>query len=132
MPTQVTGLSVTAAFFETLGVRPTPGRTFTADEDRPIRAPTVVLSGRSWRRYSSRSESSARRWCSMAASHTIVGVVPEGFAFWRRDRGSVRRSTNGKRAKSSVWRGPAGLRPGLVGRRPLHVIDDEHVDRPFG
>jgi len=32
-PTQVIGLSVTAAFFETLGVRPILGRTFTADED---------------------------------------------------------------------------------------------------
>jgi hypothetical protein len=49
-PEQVLGFSVSSTFFETLGVRPLLGRTFTAGEDEPGRPRTVVVSERLWRR----------------------------------------------------------------------------------
>jgi MacB-like periplasmic core domain len=46
---QIAGRSVTATFFETLGVRPLVGRTFASGDDQPGRAQSVVISERLWR-----------------------------------------------------------------------------------
>jgi putative ABC transport system permease protein len=49
-PERLLGARVTASFFDLLGIRPSLGRVFTAEEDRP-RAPAVVLlSDGLWRR----------------------------------------------------------------------------------
>jgi hypothetical protein len=45
---QISGLSVTASFFETLKARPLLGRTFANGEDQPGRDPTLLLSERLW------------------------------------------------------------------------------------
>jgi predicted permease len=48
---QVTGELVTGSYFETLGVRPTVGRLFTAEDDRVIGGhPVTVLSWGAWQR----------------------------------------------------------------------------------
>ncbi len=49
-PVQIETARVSADFFATLGVRPALGRAFTADEDRPGAARTVVISHRLWQR----------------------------------------------------------------------------------
>src|SRR5215472_12164375 len=46
----VTGLLVTARFFDVLRVRPSQGRTFAPGEDQPGRAPVTLISERLWER----------------------------------------------------------------------------------
>jgi macrolide transport system ATP-binding/permease protein len=83
---QAIGLSVTATFFETLGARPLLGRTFSAGEDQPGRAPTVVLSERLWhRRYRSDRNVLGKAVVLNARPHTIIGVMPRGFEFGQPD-----------------------------------------------
>ncbi|HJQ68894.1 MAG TPA: ABC transporter permease [Blastocatellia bacterium] len=47
-PVQIETARVSSGFFSALGVRPAMGRAFTADEDRPGAARTVVISHRLW------------------------------------------------------------------------------------
>ncbi|HKP84760.1 MAG TPA: ABC transporter permease, partial [Blastocatellia bacterium] len=49
-PEQFPGAWVTADFFEVLGQQPEMGRTFLPDEDRPGRAPVVLVSHSFWQR----------------------------------------------------------------------------------
>ena len=46
----LTGLIVTARFFDVLRARPLHGRTFAPDEDQPGRAPVTLISERLWQR----------------------------------------------------------------------------------
>src|SRR5262245_45024169 len=50
-PEEVIGASVTAEFFEMLGVRPRLGRAFLAGEDKPRSPRTVVVSQGFWEKY---------------------------------------------------------------------------------
>lgn len=85
-PTQVIGFSVTATFFETLGVRPLLGRTFTAGEDEPGRPRGVVVSERLWRRrYGSSPDAIGKTAVLNGRPHTVIGVMPAHFEFWQRD-----------------------------------------------
>jgi putative ABC transport system permease protein len=83
---QVTGMSVTAAGFETLRVRPLFGRTFAAGEDQPGRPLTVVLSERLWqRRYGSDPGVLGREILVNGQPHTVIGVMPGSVEFGPRD-----------------------------------------------
>jgi putative ABC transport system permease protein len=85
-PEQVAGYRVTAGFFDTLGVRPILGRTFTAGEDEPGRPRAVVLSERLWRRrYGANPDVLGKTAVLNGRDHTIMGVMPTGFEFWNRD-----------------------------------------------
>ena len=115
-PEQVIGLSVTATFFDTLGVRPVLGRTFAADEDQPLRTPAVVLSERLWRRrYSASPDVAGKTVVLNGRPHTIIGVVPEGFEFWQRDVEAWAILTLNPPARRGPFflRGIARLKPGV-------------------
>lgn len=85
-PGQVLGFSVTATFFDTLGVRPLVGRTFAAGDDQPGRPQGVVISERLWRqRYAGHPDALGRTAVLNGRPHTIIGVVPAKFEFWQRD-----------------------------------------------
>lgn len=80
-PESVIGYRFSAGFFETLGVAPFLGRTFTADDDRPGAAPVVVLSHKLWqRRFGSDRQVVGRTVLLSGRAHTVVGVMPAGFA----------------------------------------------------
>jgi putative ABC transport system permease protein len=114
---QISGLSVTATFFETLKVRPLLGRTFANGDDRPGRDPTVVLSERLWRkRYASNPDIVGKVVTLGGRPHTVIGVMPASFEFWQRDveawaifplRPPTRRGPH-------LLRGVARLRPGVT------------------
>jgi putative ABC transport system permease protein len=114
---QISGLSVTATFFETLGARPLLGRTFASGEDQPGRDPTVVLSERLWRsRYASNPDIVGTRITLEGRPHTVIGVMPASFEFWQREvevwavfplRPPPRRGPH-------LLRGLARLRPGVT------------------
>src|SRR5262245_11640001 len=72
---------VSAGFFRVLGVAPEHGREFTADEDRANGPAAAVLSHRLWMRLFDGNASAIGRSITLRGEpHTIVGVMPAGFA----------------------------------------------------
>jgi predicted permease len=80
-PEKVNGRLVSENFFETLGVTPLLGRTFTAEEDRiPGSDPFLVISYAYWqRRFSSDPGVLGRKVRLNNYPFTIIGVAPPGF-----------------------------------------------------
>jgi putative ABC transport system permease protein len=69
-----------ASFFPLLGVRPTLGRFFTADEDRPGGPAIVVLSFAFWRSaFGGDSAVIGRQLALGRGSYTVIGVAPDRF-----------------------------------------------------
>jgi len=82
-PELVVGELVTANFFSVLGVPPAMGRAFLPEEDRqPGAHPVAVLSYGLWqRRFGSDGDIVGKTVQLNGLSFTIVGVMPQGFAF---------------------------------------------------
>lgn len=81
-PARLDGARVSAGFFQVLGVQPRLGRTFTEDEDRPGAPPVVVLGDRLWRDRFDEDPGVIGRMVDLNGTpHTVVGVMPRGFAF---------------------------------------------------
>lgn len=79
---QIDGWSVSSGFFDTLGVRPMLGRDFTADDDKPSAAATVLLSHKLWqRRFGSDPAVVGRPVTIDGAQYTVIGVLPKGFSY---------------------------------------------------
>ena len=79
-PERVVGARVTFNYFDVMGVRPTIGRTFSADEDRPGNDRVVVLSHRLWSHRFGGSGSVVGRPLRMnGVTYEIIGVMPEWF-----------------------------------------------------
>ena len=78
-PEQVAGQTVSAKFFDVLGVRPTAGRTFTAAD--AIGTPTlVVISEGFWRRRYGEDPTLVGREIRVdGQSLTVIGIVPADF-----------------------------------------------------
>ena len=72
---------VTADFFTTLGIAPTRGRTFTADEGKPSGPPVAILSHGLWTRHFGQEQVLGRRIQLGARSYEIIGVMPPRFSF---------------------------------------------------
>jgi predicted permease len=71
---------ISAGFFEMLGVKPTRGRLFTADDDRRASAPVALLSSGLWqRKFGSAPDIIGKRIMMNGDSYEVVGVVPGGF-----------------------------------------------------
>lgn len=71
------GLAVTANFFDVLGVRPSLGRGFRADEDREA---VVIISDSTWESQFGRDPSVIGRAVKLSkVDFTIVGVAPASF-----------------------------------------------------
>jgi putative ABC transport system permease protein len=75
------GMRVTAAFFDTLGVKPLIGRTFAPDEDHaPIRARVLVLGYDLWRRRFNEDPAIVGRVLDIAGRPArVIGVLPSDF-----------------------------------------------------
>lgn len=80
---RVNGIAASASLFSTLGVRPRLGRAYTAADDRPDAAErVVVLSHAFWqRRFGGTAEAIGETIRLSDVAHTIIGVMPPGFAF---------------------------------------------------
>jgi len=73
--------------FEALRVKPLLGRTFRAGEDRTGADAVIVLSYEVWRdRFGSSPDVIGRTVRASGLSRTIIGVMPENFAFPNRER----------------------------------------------
>ena len=81
-PEQVSGVRVTASYFDVLGARPALGRTFTPDEEQPGRDRAVVLSHGLWtRRYGADPALVGRTIRVDGEARTVIGVMPPDFRF---------------------------------------------------
>ena len=77
---------VTPSFFRVLGVEPLLGRTFLEDETEPGNGDPAVISFDLWQqRFAGDPAVVGERLRVEGVSHTVVGVMPEGFSFpgWR-------------------------------------------------
>jgi putative ABC transport system permease protein len=83
-PEQVAGARADPTLFATLGIRPLLGRTFTAQESVAGAPRVVVISYALWqRRFGGARDVVGRTVTLSGERHTIVGVMPRGFAFPR-------------------------------------------------
>jgi putative ABC transport system permease protein len=85
-PQRLEGTAATADLLPLLGVQPALGRFFTADDDRDGAPGTVLLSWGLWRAGYGGDPAVVGREISLDGERmTVVGVMPDGFAFPRRD-----------------------------------------------
>ena len=81
-PERVSGVRVTAGFFEVLGVAPQLGRTFLPAEEQPGKHQVVVISDSLWRsRYNADPHIIGKTVKVDSENHTVVGVMPPKFEF---------------------------------------------------
>jgi putative ABC transport system permease protein len=81
-PALVDGARVSWNFFDTLGVKPLLGRTFTADEDAPGAPHVAIISEGLWKgRYASDPKILGRRIQINRESYAVVGVMDGKFQF---------------------------------------------------
>jgi putative ABC transport system permease protein len=79
-PEQIHGIRVSADYFRLLGAPVIQGRTFTAEEDRPNGARTVVLSYGLWQRHFAGDPHAIGKTISLnGAPYVVVGIVGPGF-----------------------------------------------------
>ncbi len=85
-PEYLTGASVTANLFPMLNAQPAFGRVFTAADDQPGSEATVVLGYTLWKhRFAGDPDVVGRRILLDGAPYTVIGVMPQGFSYPRRD-----------------------------------------------
>jgi predicted permease len=83
-PEQVPGSRTEATLFETLGVKPVLGRTYTAAEAMPGAPRVAVISHSLWlRRFGGSRDVVGKPVTLSGERYTIIGVMPRGFAFPR-------------------------------------------------
>jgi putative ABC transport system permease protein len=81
-PERIGGAAISAGLFPTIGVQPSLGRAFTADDDRAGAPPTVVIGDLLWRRRFGGNPSILEETVRVnGIARTIVGVMPAGFGF---------------------------------------------------
>jgi putative ABC transport system permease protein len=79
-PHRVVSVGTSPDLFTALGVPPLLGRTFTAEEDLPNAAPTVVLSYATWQNVFGGDPSIVGRAVDKdGAKTTVIGIMPRGF-----------------------------------------------------
>ncbi len=82
VPQRLSGIRVSRDFFRVFGVEPAPGRGFTADEDAPGGAKSVVISHELWQRqFGGREDAVGGDLLIDGFNHTVVGILPREFRF---------------------------------------------------
>lgn len=81
-PARVAGVSVSANFFQVLGVEPRLGRGFTPQEEQPGRSQVAVISESLWRGQFGSSPNIIGQTISLnERPYTVIGVAPADFPF---------------------------------------------------
>jgi putative ABC transport system permease protein len=79
-PQALVGSRVTADFFRVLGVKPTYGQDFTADDDRPDAPRVVIISYGLWARSFNHDRSLIGKTIQLSGiERTVVGIMPPDF-----------------------------------------------------
>jgi putative ABC transport system permease protein len=81
-PERLFGSTVSANFFDVVGVAPQMGRGFREGEDRPGAHRVVVISARLWERnYGADSHIAGKEILLNEENYTVIGVMPAHFSF---------------------------------------------------
>lgn len=81
-PRRVQGVKVSSGFLRVLGIEPTLGRSFTAEEDRPGAVPVAIISETLWRHdFNGDPNIIGREALLNGEQLTIIGVLPPRFQF---------------------------------------------------
>ncbi len=81
-PEALSGARVSANFLDVLGVRPLVGRSFLPQEDMSGSPAVAMISAKLWtQRFGSDPQVPGKTVTLNSTPYTIVGVLPEGFAF---------------------------------------------------
>ena len=76
-PTTTRGVRVSANYFETLGIRPLLGRTFSSDDETPGNERVIVLSSAMWReRFGGEPDVVNTTVILSGQKYTVIGVMP--------------------------------------------------------
>ena len=76
------GARVSANFLDVLGIQPLVGRSFRPEEEKPGAPAVAMISAALWkRRFSGDAQVSGKTATIDATPYTIIGVLPDGFAF---------------------------------------------------
>jgi predicted permease len=82
-PSNITAARISDGFFPTFGVRPEAGRDF-LPEEYERGAPSIILGHRLWQsRYAANPDIIGRTVTIDGAPHTVVGIIPQGYAYPR-------------------------------------------------
>jgi putative ABC transport system permease protein len=123
----VTG-QVSADLFSVLRVNAAQGRVFTNEEDKPGATPVVVLSYPLWqRRFGGQTSILNQNLTLNSKSYTVIGIMPETFAFPSRVEMWV---PVGQLSDAAVWQ-HRGNHPGLYGvarLKPGATFDQADAD----
>ena len=107
-PERVNTAYVTSNMFSVLGVRPSRGQPFTAEQDLPNSDPVVLISTELWQRMFGGDESVVGKRIQInGRPRTVVGIMPPGFDLHD--------------SKSQVWV-PLGLDPTNRQNRGSHFL----------
>jgi putative ABC transport system permease protein len=111
------GAWITANTFEIVGVRPFIGRNFRAGEDTPSGDKVAILSYSMWHeRYDADARIIGKPIRVNGVPYSVIGVMPEGFAFPNNDKIWVPLQTNpleGKRGEGQFVSTFGKLKPGV-------------------
>jgi hypothetical protein len=81
-PVKVNTIAATSSLFDTLGVQPLLGRTFTSDEEQFQGPHAVLLSERYWRdQFAGDPNILTRAFQLDGELYQVAGVMPQSFAF---------------------------------------------------
>ena len=87
LPERILGARVSGDFFELLGSRPFLGRVLAPSDDRADAPPVTLLGYGLWQRlFGGDPEILGREILLNGISHTVVGVMPPGFAYPTREQ----------------------------------------------
>ncbi|HUR21790.1 MAG TPA: ABC transporter permease [Vicinamibacterales bacterium] len=111
-PERVLGEEISANYFQTLGVSPAMGRTFSPDENTAGRDRVVIISHALWQSRFGGTPDVLGKTVRLGEPHEIVGVLPVGF---------VALSQPGAAEPVSVWV-PMAFEPGVLTRRQEHLV----------
>ena len=81
---RVTARTVTANFFQIVGIQPVIGRPFMEKDDIPGASPVAIVSHEFWQRQLGRDDAALGRALNLGEfQFTIVGILPPGFRYLR-------------------------------------------------
>ncbi|MGH9834557.1 MAG: ABC transporter permease [Blastocatellia bacterium] len=117
-PEELRGATVSANFFQLMGVAPAQGRGFTIDEEQPGKDKVVVLSYGLWQRRFGGDPGILNQTISLSGEpHTVIGIMPPSFAFpskvaiW----GPLAPNERARAARGSFWLPVIGrFKPGVT------------------
>ena len=129
-PEQMSGAIVSAELFPTLGAQPAIGRWFAQEDDLENAHGVIILSHLFWKnRFGGEESVLGRSVIVNDRPHTVVGVMPEGFAFPTAATQFWESLAFASRERNRFYLRPIGrLRPG-VGRTAAqeHIAGTEWV-----